>query len=76
MKEKVFELIADELKSDKNKVTMESILIDDLNFDSLDLVELIMKIEDEFNIEIPEEEARDIKTVGDIVHYLENHKEK
>ncbi len=74
MKEKVIQLIADEMKIDTSKITMESIFVDDLNCDSLDLVELIMKIEDEFDIEIPEEEARGLKTVSDVVSYLKKHK--
>ena len=74
MKEKVIQLIADEMKIEPSKVTMESIFVDDLNCDSLDLVELIMKIEDEFDIEIPEEEARGLKAVSDVVNYLEKHK--
>jgi acyl carrier protein len=58
---------------DADGITMESKLVDDLKADSLDVVELIMDLEQEFDIEIPDEELPKVRTVGDIVEYLEKH---
>lgn len=71
MQEKVIKLVAEATKVDVEKITPESSFIDDLNCDSLDLVELIMKVEDEFGIEVPEEEAEGLKKVSDVISYLE-----
>jgi len=73
MFERVRKLIAEELDVDVNEVTLEAKLDDDLGADSLDAVELIMAIEDEFDIEINDEEAQKFKTVKQIVEYIENH---
>ncbi len=72
--EKVKEIIIRELNVDGSKVTMDTHLIDDLGADSLDAVELIMAIEDEFGIEIDDEAAQNAKRVGDLVNYIEAHK--
>jgi acyl carrier protein len=71
MKDKVIKLISDSTKIDIAKITLETSFVDDLNLDSLDIVELMMKMEDEFGVEIPEEDAEGLKTVKDIVTYLE-----
>lgn len=71
--EKVREIICDLLELNEEAVTAESILVDDLELDSLDLVDLAMSFEDEFKIEVPEEALAEIKTVGDIVKYIEEH---
>jgi acyl carrier protein len=71
MKDKVIKLISDATKIDISKINMETSFVDDLNLDSLDIVELMMKMEDEFGVEIPEEDAEGLKTVKDIVSYLE-----
>ncbi len=71
MKDKVIKLISDATKIDIAKINMETSFVDDLNLDSLDIVELMMKMEDEFGVEIPEEDAEGLKTVKDIVLYLE-----
>jgi len=71
--EKVKEIIADRLGVDENEIEMDSSLVDNLGADSLDLVELIMAMEEEFDIEIPDEEAEQIVTVGDAVEYIKNH---
>ncbi len=63
-------IIVDQLGIDGNKVTPESSFIDDLGADSLDMVELIMAIEEEFEIEVPEEEAENITTVADAMNYI------
>jgi len=70
--EKVREVIVDQLGVEEDDVTMESSLIDDLGADSLDIVELIMALEEEFDLEIPDSEAEKISTVGDIVEYIKN----
>ena len=71
--EKVKDLIADQLDvDDKNSIAMESVITDDLGADSLDVVDLVMALEDEFNVEIPEDQVENIKTVGDIVKYIED----
>lgn len=69
--EKVRDIIAKQLDIDPANIAMESKLIDDLKADSLDIVELIMDLEQEFNIEIPDEELPKVQCVSDIVGYLE-----
>jgi len=71
--EKVKAIIVDLLGVDEAKITMEARFREDLEADSLDLVELIMKFEDEFGGEISDKEAQDIKTVGQAVDYLQAH---
>lgn len=71
--EKVKDLIADQLDvPDKESITEASSITDDLGADSLDVVDLVMALEDEFSVEIPEDEVENIKTVGDIVKYIED----
>ena len=71
--EKVKDLIADQLDvDDKESITEASSITDDLGADSLDVVDLVMALEDEFSVEIPEDEVENIKTVGDIVKYIED----
>jgi acyl carrier protein len=67
---KVKEIIVEKLGVNANQLKSEAIFVDDLNADSLDTVELVMAFEDGFNIEIPDEDAEKIKTVGDAVNYL------
>ena len=68
--EKVKEIIVDSLSCDEDAVTLEANLKEDLDADSLDAVELIMAVEEEFDIEIPDDKAAEIKTVQDIVDYI------
>ncbi|MCH5203168.1 MAG: acyl carrier protein [Oscillospiraceae bacterium] len=71
--EKIREIIANQLDvADKNSITETSVITDDLGADSLDVVDLVMAIEDEFSVEIPEDQVENIKTVGDIVRYVED----
>ena len=70
--EKVTSILVDQLDVDEEKVTMEASISDDLGADSVDVVDLVMSLEEEFNIEIPDEEVENIKTVGDIVKYVED----
>jgi acyl carrier protein len=72
MEEKVINLISEATKIDKTKINGETSFVDDLNLDSLDIVELMMKMEDEFGVEIPEEDAEGLKSVKDVVGYLES----
>ncbi|MBT7610635.1 MAG: acyl carrier protein [Bacteriovoracaceae bacterium] len=71
MQEKVINLISDATKIEKEKIQLGTSFVDDLNLDSLDIVELMMKMEDEFGVEIPEEDAEGLKSVQDVVTYLE-----
>ena len=68
--DRVKEVIVDQLGADESAVTMDASFVDDLGADSLDIVELIMGLETEFDIEIPDEEAEKIRTVGDAVNYI------
>lgn len=74
MQEKVVKLISDFTSVDVAKVTPEADFVEDLNLDSLDVVELIMNMEDEFGVEIPEEDAANMKVVQDLITYIENKK--
>lgn len=65
-------IVSEELGVEESKITMESKFIDDLGADSLDTVELIMNLEEEFKCEIPDEEAEKIVSVGDALRYIEN----
>lgn len=71
MENKVIEIIKRQLSIDEDTdITSKTVLAKDLNADSLDTVEIIMALEDEFGVEIPDEEAEKLKTVGDIVNYI------
>ena len=70
--DKIRDIIVDQLDASADDVTAEASIIDDLGADSLDVVELISSVEDEFDVEIPDEEVENIKTVGDIVSYIES----
>lgn len=70
--DRVKEIIIDKLDVEEAKVTMEASFKDDLEADSLDVVELVMELEDEFDMEIADEEAEKINTVGDAVNYINN----
>ena len=74
MFDKVVEIIVDQLGVENEGITMETSLREDLEADSLDAVEIMMAIEDEFDMEIPEADAEGFKCIGDIVKYLEARK--
>lgn len=76
MFEKVKSIIADQLGLEASEITMESSFVDDLGADSLDIVELIMALEEEFDIEFPDEDAEKVSTVGDVVEYIKAHTEE
>ena len=70
--DKIKDIIVEQLDVEEDAVTMEASITDDLGADSLDVVDLVMSIEESFDVEIPYEEVENIKTVGDIVKYIEN----
>ena len=72
--DKVRDIVVEQPGSEADEVTLESTFIDDLGADSLDIVELIMAFEEEFNVEIPDEAAEKIKTVQDVVNYIDQNK--
>ncbi len=72
MFEKVKDIIVEQLGVDEDDITLESSFIDDLGADSLDIVELIMALEEEFDLEIPDSEAEKISIVGNVVDYIKN----
>ena len=69
--EKIRTILCEQLELEENQVTMESSVMEDLGADSLDLVDLLMSLEDQFNLEVPDEDVEKIKTVGDLVRYVE-----
>lgn len=72
IKKQVFKLVAENLGCEESKITLESKFIDDLGADSLDTVELVMALEEEFGFDIPDEEAEKIASVGDALKYIVN----
>ena len=70
--ERVKNVVVDKLKVDPSEINLEANFIDDLGADSLDVVDLVIGFEDEFDIQIPEEDSEKIKTVGDAVNYIES----
>ena len=73
VEQRVREIVAEQLERDVKEVTNTASLIDDLGADSLDVVELVMKMEEEFGIEIPDEDAEKITRVKEAVEYIESH---
>ncbi len=71
---KVKNIIAEQLGVGEDEIKPESNFVEDLGADSLDIVELVMAMEEEFEVEIPDEEAENIKTVGDAIKYINEHK--
>lgn len=74
VQEEVKDIIVDQLGVDPNKVTLEASFVDDLGADSLDTVELVMALEEKFGLEIPDEEAEKLTTVGEAIEYIEKNK--
>ena len=72
MLDKIKSIVVDQLGVDESQVTEDASFVDDLGADSLDTVELIMAFEEEFDIEIPDEDAQKIKTVKDVMKYIES----
>ena len=74
VEQRVKEIICEQLGVSEDQVTPQASFIEDLGADSLDIVELVMAMEEEFEVEIPDEEAENIKTVADAVNYINTHK--
>ncbi len=74
--DKIKPIIAERLSIDESKITEKSSFIEDLGADSLDTVELIMQLEEAFDIQIPDEDAEKLTTVGDVIKYIETHAKK
>ena len=70
IEEKVIDIIVDKLGVERSEVTPEAVFVDDLGADSLDLVELIMAMEEEFGMEIADEEAEKLRTVQDVINFI------
>jgi len=75
IEEKVIQIVSEQMSVDKGEVSRDTSFVNDLNADSLDTVELVMELEDEFDMTIPDEEAEKLKTVGEAVDYIQNHLE-
>ena len=73
IQERICKIIAEQLSQDADEVVPEASFIDDLGADSLDLVELVMHMEEEFDVEIPDEQAENIRTVQDAINYVKQH---
>ncbi|MGI5888063.1 MAG: acyl carrier protein [Oscillospiraceae bacterium] len=74
--EKVKNILVNQLDANPDDITLDTSIIDDLGADSLDVVDLIMSLEDEFDLEVPDEDIEGIRTVGDLVKYIEDHTDK
>ena len=68
--ERIREIICDQLDLEEDKVTMDSDIMEDFEADSLDVVDLVMSIEDEFGLEVPDDQIENFRTVGDVVRYI------
>jgi len=71
--QRIIEIVAEQLGADKAQIARETSFVNDLGADSLDTVEIVMEIEDEFDIDVPQEEAEKIQTVGQAINYVEAH---
>ena len=76
VRDRVIEIICEQMGQSKDKVSEETSFINDLGADSLDTVELVMELEDEFDLSIPDDAAEKIKTVGDAIRYIDEHAKK
>lgn len=73
IEEKVVQIVSEQLSVDKGELSRETSFVNDLNADSLDTVELVMELEDEFDLTIPDEEAEKLKTVGSAIDFIQKH---
>lgn len=72
IQEKVIKIVSEATKVDVANIKTDTSFVDDLNLDSLDMVEMMMKMEEEFGVEIPEDKTEDLKTIGDVTTYLQS----
>ena len=75
IRDRVIDIVCEQMGTTKDKVSQETSFINDLGADSLDTVELVMEFEDEFDLNIPDEDAEKIQTVGDAIKYIDEHVE-
>ena len=75
IEEKVKEIVSDQMGVEKSEINSDTSFVNDLNADSLDTVELVMELEDEFDMSIPDEEAEKLQTIGTAVEFIEKHVE-
>jgi acyl carrier protein len=75
IQDKVFQIVAEQMSVDKGELSRNTSFVNDLNADSLDTVELVMELEDEFDLTIPDEEAEKLKTIGEAIDYIKKHLE-
>ena len=73
IEEKVIQIVSEQMSVDKGEISRETSFVNDLNADSLDTVELVMELEDEFDLTIPDEEAEKLKVVGEAIDYIQKH---
>jgi len=73
IEEKVVQIVSEQMSVEKNEITRATSFVNDLNADSLDTVELVMELGDEFDLTIPDEEAEKLKTVGEAIDYIQKH---
>ena len=76
IEEKVIQIVSEQMSVEKSEISRETSFANDLNADSLDTVELVMELEDEFDMTIPDEEAEKLKTVGEAIEYIKKHLEE
>ena len=76
IQEKVYQIVSEQMGIDKSELARDTSFVDDLNADSLDTVELVMEFEDEFEMSIPDEEAEKIRTIGQTVDYIVEHRKE
>ncbi len=75
IEDKVIQIVSEQMSVDKGEIAKETSFVNDLNADSLDTVELVMELEDEFDLTIPDEDAENLKTVGEAISYITKHLE-
>lgn len=73
VEEKVIQIVSEQMSVDKSEIVRATSFVNDLNADSLDTVELVMELEDEFDLTIPDEDAEKLKTVGEAIDYVQKH---
>ena len=73
IQDKVMQIVSEQMSVEKDELSRETSFVNDLNADSLDTVELVMELEDEFDLTIPDEEAEKLKTVGNAIDYIQTH---
>ncbi len=73
IEEKVIQIVSEQMSADKGEISRKTSFVNDLNADSLDTVELVMELEDEFDLTIPDEDAEKLKTVGEAIDFIQKH---